>query len=84
MGDVGLDAQQNHVIAFNTWQGEGAPPPPPDSLGMRYFTIVLPDSTQLETVAERVGRAGGLVEPTQDGFIVHDPSQIGIVLTVEK
>jgi hypothetical protein len=26
MGEVGLDEQQPHVVAFNTWKGEGIPP----------------------------------------------------------
>lgn len=84
MADVSPVVELPHVIAFNTWQGEGAPPPPPDSLGIRYFTIVLPDEGQLELVIERVRQAGGAVEQSQDGFLVRDPSQICILLTAEN
>ncbi len=38
MADVPPMSEKPHVIAFNTWQGEGAPPPSPNSLGLRYFT----------------------------------------------
>ncbi len=81
MADVSPTIEKPHVIAFNTWQGEGAPPPPPNALGLRYFTIVLPNREQLEQVAERVRKAGVSVEQTPDGMFVRDPSQIGIVLT---
>jgi catechol 2,3-dioxygenase len=81
MGDVGLSEDQPHVIAFNTWKGEGAPPSPPDTLGMRYFSVVLPDSTELERVLARVRQAGLATEPTEPGILVRDPSQISISLT---
>src|SRR5947209_5837716 len=44
IGEVGLGADQPHVIAFNTWHGEGARAPPADAHGLRYFTVVLPDA----------------------------------------
>jgi catechol 2,3-dioxygenase len=81
-GDVSLD--RPHVIAFNTWQGEGAPPPPPDSLGLRYFTIVLPDANELKKVLDRVGQAGIATESKEDGVLVRDPAQLPILLSVEK
>ncbi|MCA0456695.1 MAG: VOC family protein [Chloroflexi bacterium] len=81
MGEVGLDEQQNHVIAFNTWKGEGAPPAPPDVLGMRYFTIVLPTADELQRVIDRLTAAGLLTEQTTDGTLVRDPSHLNIILT---
>ena len=83
MADVSPTIEMPHVIAFNTWQGEGASPPPAGSLGLRYFTIVLPNRSQLEQVAERVRKAGVSVEQTQNGLLIHDPSQIGIILTAQ-
>jgi catechol 2,3-dioxygenase len=81
MGEVGLSDDQPHVIAFNTWKGEGTPPPPPDTLGIRYFTIVLPDPTELDRVLARIKQAGLTPEPTGQGMLVHDPSHIAVVLT---
>jgi len=81
-GDVSLD--RPHVIAFNTWQGEGAPPPPPDSLGLRYFTIVLPNVRELEKVLGRVHQAGIATENNEDGVLVRDPAQLPILLSVDK
>ena len=81
MGDVFVIDEEPHIIAFNTWQGEGAPSAPPNSIGLRYSTIVLPTSGELEQVAKRVQEAGVSVEQTPDGLLVRDPSQIGILLT---
>jgi catechol 2,3-dioxygenase len=33
----------HHHVGTNTWNGEGAPPPPPGALGLRSFEIVTPD-----------------------------------------
>jgi catechol 2,3-dioxygenase len=81
MGEVGLDDQQPHVVAFNTWKGEDAPPAPPDALGIRYFTVVLTSSTEFEEMADRVQSAGLSIEQTPDGLLVRDPSNISILLT---
>ena len=81
MGEVGLDAEQPHVVAFNTWKGEDIPAPLPDSLGMRYFTVVLPDRAELDRAVERVRAAGLPAEDTPQGVLVRDPSQIAVVLT---
>jgi catechol 2,3-dioxygenase len=84
MGEVGLSEDQPHVIAWNTWQGEGAPPPPANSLGIRYFTIELPDQTELGRVLERVQQAGIAREEIEEGILVRDPSSIGVVLTTSN
>jgi catechol 2,3-dioxygenase len=81
IGEVTLNGYLPHVIAFNTSQGEGAPPPPANSLGMRYFEIVLPDQEELFRVIERVTQAGVATEPAVNGTLVRDPSHIGIILT---
>jgi catechol 2,3-dioxygenase len=38
----------HHHIGLNTWQGEGAPPPPPGSRGLEDFEVVLPDGTEAQ------------------------------------
>jgi catechol 2,3-dioxygenase len=70
----------HHHIGFNTWQGEGAPPPPPDAQGLRYFSVVLPDERELEGVLERIQAAGIQIEQTEIGHLVRDPSQNGVLL----
>ena len=70
----------HHHIGFNTWQGEGAPPPPPGSLGLRYFTVVLPNDGELEEVLQRVRESGLALEQANEGALVRDPSQNAVVL----
>src|SRR5512138_2835287 len=74
----------HHHIGLNTWQGEGAPPPPEDAAGMRHFTITLPDQAALDEVVSRVDQAGIPANQTEDGLLLYDPSQNGVVLTLAK
>ena len=70
----------HHHIGLNTWAGVGAPPPPPDAVGLRQFVVALPNRDELERVAERVRQAGIATEQTEDGILVRDPSQNGVLL----
>ncbi len=70
----------HHHIGFNTWAGRGAPPPPPDALGLRYISFILPGKSELEQVIERVQQAGVSIEQTEEGVLVRDPSQNGVLL----
>jgi catechol 2,3-dioxygenase len=83
MGFVSAGGYHHH-IGLNTWQGEGAPPPAPNSLGLRYFSVVLPDQAALEQVLQRVRESGLPAEQTDAGLLLHDPSRNGVVLTSEK
>jgi catechol 2,3-dioxygenase len=74
----------HHHVGLNTWQGEGAPPPSEDAAGLRHFEVVLPDQKALDEVAARVERAGIPANQTEEGLLLHDPSQNGVVLTIAK
>src|SRR6266508_2983514 len=74
----------HHHIGLNTWQGEGAPPPPADALGLRHFTVELPDQSALDEVVARVEKAGIPANQTEDGLLLYDPSQNGVVLKVTE
>lgn len=74
----------HHHIGLNTWQGEGAPPPPTDALGLRHFAVELPDQKALEEVTARVEKAGIPANQTEEGLLIHDPSQNGVILTTPK
>ena len=79
MGMVSAGGYHHH-IGFNTWMGEGAPPPPPDSLGLRHFTVVLPGKADLETIQQRLGQAAVPVSHIDDDLLVRDPSQNALLL----
>ena len=74
----------HHHLGLNTWQGEGAPPPPPDAVGLRYFTIELPNQKAYDEVVARVDEAGIPSNVTEAGLLLYDPSQNGVLLTVAK
>ena len=81
MGFVSAGGYHHH-IGLNTWQGEGAPPPPADAAGLRYFSVELPDQEALDQVIERIEAAGISSNQTVDGLLVHDPSQNGVMLSL--
>jgi catechol 2,3-dioxygenase len=72
----------HHHIGLNTWQGQGAPPPPVDAVGLHTFTVELPDQKALDEIVMRLGRAGLASNQTEDGLLVYDPSENGVTLTV--
>jgi catechol 2,3-dioxygenase len=74
----------HHHIGLNTWQGEGAPPPPPDAAGLRYFAVELPDQKALDAVMARVENAGIPANQTEEGLLLYDPSQNGVLLRLAK
>ena len=83
MGFVSAGGYHHH-IGLNTWQGEGAPPAPPDALGLRHFAVELPNQQALDEVSARVEKAGIPANQTEEGLLVYDPSQNGVVLTLAK
>lgn len=83
MGFVSAGGYHHH-LGLNTWQGRGAPPPPPDAVGLRYFTIDLPDQKAYEQVVVRVDAAGIPSNQTEAGLMIYDPSQNGVILRVAK
>ncbi len=74
----------HHHIGTNVWQGVGAPPPPADATGLRYFTIVLPNQAALDGLVERINAEGIASEPTDSGLLIRDPAQNGLLLTTES
>jgi catechol 2,3-dioxygenase len=71
----------HHHLGLNTWAGVNAPPPPPDAIGLRYFTMKLPQSNEVGAIADRVQRNGGSIEERDEGILVRDPFQNGVLLT---
>lgn len=72
MGDVGLDYMP-HTIAFNIWSGLNAQLPPPNTAGLRWFTIFVPDATTLEGVRTRLTQANAPMSSLEYGIETQDP-----------
>jgi catechol 2,3-dioxygenase len=69
----------HHHLGLNTWRGEGVPPMPEGSVGMRRWTIVL-DPTAVAAVRERVAAGGAPVETRRDGFLTRDLSNNAVLI----
>lgn len=72
----------HHHLGFNVWRGEGVPPAPEDTVGLRHWTVVLEDPDQVAAVDERVRAAGISTEEREGGgaggFLVRDPWGIAV------
>ncbi len=71
----------HHHLGLNTWAGVGAPPQPPDAIGLRYFTMKLPKSSEVGEIVDRVRGDGGSIEETASGVLLRDPFLNGVMLT---
>ncbi len=70
----------HHHVGVNIWAGEGAPQPPPDALGLRWYSIQLPSREALAAELERIKQAGLPIEQREQGPLVRDPAGNGIIL----
>lgn len=70
----------HHHIGLNTWNGEDAPQPASNQVGLQSFTVQLDESD--ETIMNRLAFIGTPVEQIENGFITVDPS--GNRIIVEK
>lgn len=70
----------HHHIAINTWQGEGAPTPPKNSVGLNWFTLIFPNETALDTAIKQLQQLGYPLKKEEDHYVTSDPSGNQIVL----
>jgi catechol 2,3-dioxygenase len=71
----------HHHVGLNTWAGEGAPPSPAGSRGLRQYEIRLPGSEQLAAEEDRLREAGFEPVRDHDRVRVADPSGNEVVLS---
>ena len=74
----------HHHLGLNVWNGVGAPPAPPGSIGLRYFTVVVPDDAALQSVVGRLDAAGHTLVRVDDGVSVTDPAGVSVLLTTQE
>jgi catechol 2,3-dioxygenase len=72
----------HHHIGLNTWNGVGAPPPPEDAIGLRYFTVKLSNEAEQERLIQRLNHDKVTFETLAGDILVRDPSQNGILFIV--
>jgi catechol 2,3-dioxygenase len=71
----------HHHLGFNVWRGEGVPPAPEHTVGLRHWTVELASADEVSEVRARVEAAGHTIEAYEKGFSVRDPW--GIELRIE-
>jgi len=69
-------------VGLNTWESVDAMPPPPGSIGLRHFSVSLPNKAELDRVTKCLRDAGVTLEKVPAGVLVRDPSANAILLTV--
>jgi catechol 2,3-dioxygenase len=63
----------HHHLGMNIWHSRNAPRPPADSVGLRQYTIVVPDADTLGQLQQRLSDAGVTFDQREDGLFVDDP-----------
>lgn len=76
------DNKYHHHIALNTSAGIGAPRPPLNSVGLKSFSIILPDEKTRSNVVSKLRNIGATVTEDEGTFITYDPSGNGINLDI--
>lgn len=71
----------HHHLGLNTWASLGAPSTPSETIGLRYFSLRLPNEDALDLIASRVRTAGLSLEATAEGLLLRDPAQNGLMLS---
>ncbi len=83
MGDVALDYVP-HILAFNVWNGPQAKPAPANTAGLRWYTIVLPDTATADALKIRLRDNDIALTERPDGFATTDPSGNSLHIMVEN
>ncbi|MGJ9385468.1 VOC family protein [Salipaludibacillus sp. CF4.18] len=76
------DGDYHHHIALNIWNGEGAPLPQKNSVGLESFTLMLPNEEKRSKIIEQLKRMGFPVKEENNSIITSDPSGNRIHLRV--
>jgi catechol 2,3-dioxygenase len=69
----------HHHLGVNTWAGVGAPPPPPNSVGLRYFEVQLADAAERARLLDRLQAGGVAFEERGRDLFVYDPARNGLL-----
>jgi catechol 2,3-dioxygenase len=70
----------HHHLGTNIWAGADAPPPPDNAVGLRWFTLNLPDQSALDSLVERLDAANVPIDENETGLLVRDPAMNAILL----
>lgn len=79
----------HHHIGLNTWQGEGATPPPGGHSGLYHFAILFPTRKELASALKRLIDAkypitGAADHGVSEAIYLQDPDNIGVELYADR
>ncbi|MCB0171798.1 MAG: VOC family protein [Anaerolineae bacterium] len=74
----------HHHLGLNTWNSRGAAPPPPGSLGLLHYQIVLPTEQMRDALLAHLETLAYPVEQTDAGPLLRDPAGNGIELATRS
>lgn len=79
----------HHHIGLNTWESEGATPPPAGHTGLYHSAFLYPDRAALGAVVARVVAAGIALDGSADhgvseAIYLRDPDQNGVELYIDR
>lgn len=68
------DGGYHHHLGLNIWNGESAPVPPKDSLGLDWYNLVLADEEKRERIIQQLKDLSYEVSEEAGGFFTKDPA----------
>jgi catechol 2,3-dioxygenase len=74
----------HHHLGFNVWQGLGVPPAPAGTVGLRQWTVELPEAADVAALRARAEAAGAPVEERDGGVVVRDPWDIAMLVRAAR
>ena len=74
----------HHHIGMNTWAGQNIPPAPENSVGMRYFSLILPTEADKQQLLLNLEKADCPIADMNGDPIIVDPSGNKISILVDK
>jgi catechol 2,3-dioxygenase len=79
----------HHHIGLNTWESQGASPPPRGTTGLYHLAILYPDRPSLADALKRVLEAGIRLDGASDhgvseALYLRDPDQNGVELYCDR
>ncbi len=77
----------HHHVGLNIWAGKGAPPPPPEAVGLLSFSISIPDLEMMKILEDRFRSAGlsfedGSASMDRPAIVTRDQDGNGVEIVV--
>jgi len=74
----------HHHLGMNIWHSRNAAPVPADAVGLREFTIIVPDTDSQDQIVARLETAGVIYQRQDGAVLFDDPWHNRIRLVIEN